>query len=74
MAHGFVCVQSGWQESTHIHGGFALSDAERAEMSILKPGRSLTHLQCAQSYEPSAEELEYIKAKEAEGGPHEGQH
>lgn len=75
MANSYVCVQCGWQESVHIEGGFALSEEERAAMFLPKDGYELTQIQCAQSYEPSQEELEYDAAQRVlNEGQHEGQH
>jgi hypothetical protein len=74
MAHGFVCVNCGWQESAHIHGGFAMTVEQREEMRVLKPGFPLTQIECAQSYEPSDKELAHIRKLREQGGSHEGQH
>lgn len=74
MANGFVCAQCGWQESIHIHGGWALTEDERETMFILKVGYRLTQIQCAQSYEPSAAELAEEARQAGLGGAHEGCH
>jgi len=74
MANGFVCIHCGWQENIHKLGGFGLTAEERARMNVLRPGYTETQMQCAQSYEPSPEELAAEEQERNSGGLHEGQH
>lgn len=62
MAKGLLCMNCGWQETVHLHGGSVLAEQERNEMSVLRPGYTLTQLECMMSYCASPEEIESIES------------